>query len=163
MPAPRTRCARFSIRVPRRRTANRRPPSHISPSMPCASRRSTSLRLALFGILLAAVLATSACSISSRAQLARGQRFQEQNRPAAALALYDALLPVLPKSNTHTLSQVELWRGECLWQLARPAEAFSAFHKSADLDPDNLKARLRLAEVFLAGGSAQAAAEYANS
>ncbi len=106
--------------------------------MPFAARRSTSLRFCIFGIVVATCIAAAACSASWRVQLSRGERYEQQNRPAAALAVYDAL-----------------------WQLSRAAEAFTAFQKSVDADPENLRARLRLAELFLAGGGADGAREHA--
>src|SRR5436853_5497970 len=115
--------------------------------MACAPRRSTSLRLCSFGLLLGFAIATVACSTSWQAQLVRAQRYDAQQRPAAALALYDALLPLVPASKPAVVAEIERRRGDCLWQLNRAAEAFTAFQKAVDGDPENLRAQVSLAEV----------------
>src|SRR5437763_96733 len=47
--------------------------------MPLAARRSTSLRCTLFAIVLVIAAAGAGCSASYRAQLGRGERYQQQH------------------------------------------------------------------------------------
>ena len=61
-----------------------------------AARRLTGLRFSISAIVLTILLALAGCSASWHAQLARGERYEQQNRPAAALAVYDAMLPLVP-------------------------------------------------------------------
>jgi tetratricopeptide (TPR) repeat protein len=118
-------------------------------------------RRVLLSSVLCCVLAIAGCTASWRTQLERGEKFERQNRPAAALTIYDALLHVVPAADNQLISRIQQRREECLWRLQRPAEAFSAIQKSVEADPDNQAARLRLAEIYMAGGAFAEALEQA--
>src|SRR5438105_11787601 len=96
------------------------------------------------------VVLLTGCAASWHAELARAEKYERENRPAAALAIYDALLPLAPRNDAAGLSQLQLKRGEALWRLDRPAEGFAAYQKALDADPQNLHAHLRLAEAYFA-------------
>ena len=55
--------------------------------------------------------------------------------------------------------QSKLWShmGECYYALQEPGEAFSAYHRALELNPNNYSARLKLGELYLAGGAAEQA------
>lgn len=56
-----------------------------------------------------------------------------------------------------SLSRVYVAIGDCEWKLDRPAEAFRAFNKAAELDPTNTAAQLQLAKLFVSGGAPERA------
>lgn len=91
----------------------------------------------------------------------RAERLQRDHQPASALAVYDAILPLVSRKDGALISQIQLRRGSCLMEVGRVAEAFSAYNKALDADGSNLEARLRIAELFLAGGAPDKALEYA--
>ena len=120
-------------------------------------------RTALAFLLFAALLILAACSGGWRLQMRRAERLEKDHQPASALAIYDALLPLVSRHDAALISDIQLHRGACLLDLGRAAEAFTAYNKALDADSRNLDARLRLAELFLAGGAPDKAMEDAQA
>lgn len=118
-------------------------------------------RVACAALLFSFFLILAACSGGWRIQMRRAERLERDRQPASALAIYDALLPLVARKDTALISQIQLHRGVCLLDLERVAEAFTAYNKALDADASNLDARLHLAELFLAGSAPDNALEYA--
>ena len=119
-------------------------------------RRRVTLTLAL-----CCTVALAACTASWQSQFQRGEKLEQQGHPAEALAVYDAWLRVAPATDKQLIAKIQHRRAECLWRLQRPADAFSALQKSVEADPNNRAARLRLAEIYMAGGASNEAIEQA--
>jgi tetratricopeptide (TPR) repeat protein len=122
------------------------------------SRRS---RIGCAALLFGFFLILAACSGGWRIQLRRAERFERGGQPSSALSIYDALLPLVSRKNTSLIATIERRRGDCLLDLGRVAEAFSAYNKALDANPSDLDARLKLAQLFLAGSAPEKALEYA--
>ena len=109
--------------------------------------------LSIFGV---------ACFISAPLKdYARAQQLQTQGKAAEALELYQRVLPQWRPDEARLRSETQLHIGECLFQLGRPSEAFTAFRKAADIDDSNAAAHLRMGELLLASGSVEKAADEA--
>jgi tetratricopeptide (TPR) repeat protein len=119
--------------------------------------------IAVSALLFAVFLVLAACSGGWRLQICRAERLERAHQPASALAVYDAVLPLVSTHDTRLISQIQLHRGSCLLDLGRVAEAFTAYNKALDADAGNLQARLKVSELFLAGGASDKALEYAQA
>lgn len=112
-----------------------------------------------FVLLLApALIFNSGCSSKAK-KFAEARQLQEQGHPEAALRDYVALLGHIPANQPQINALLEFHIGECLWVLQRPKEAYEALRKSVEQDSANPAARLRLAEVALAGGAPEIAVD----
>ncbi|MGZ5096065.1 MAG: tetratricopeptide repeat protein, partial [Burkholderiales bacterium] len=109
----------------------------------------------LLGLILA--------GCSSTRDFKRAIRLEREDKPAKALEAYQELLRQTPSTQTSLVSQLYLHIGECFWKLDRMTEAFAAFQQSVQADSGNTMARLRLAELYLSGGSMQHAIENAQA
>ncbi len=109
-------------------------------------------------MLLAALLV--GCSAPQQ-QFARAERLDASGRHADAVVIYQNLLIPTSGSSPHTRSQIYYRMGESLYKMDRIAEAFSAYQKAADIEPDNLAAHLRIGEFLLAAGAADRARQQA--
>lgn len=101
-----------------------------------------------------------ACSSTNR-QLLRAHDLQQRGDTRGALAIYQAVLPNIPVSQSRTAAAVLLEMGECYFQQERYSEAFSAYQKATELDGSNQLAHLRLGELFLGAGAFDRAREQA--
>src|ERR1051326_5921936 len=106
------------------------------------SRRS---RVACAALLFGFFLILAACSGGRRMQMRRAERLERDGRPASALAIYDSLLPLVSRKDTSLIAAIERRRADCLLDLGRVAEAFTAYNKSLDANPSDLDTRLKLA------------------
>src|SRR5690349_11739906 len=93
------------------------------------SRRS---RVACAALLFGFFLILAACSGGWRIQMRRAERLERDGQPAPALAIYDALLPLVNRKDASRIATIERRRGDCLLDLGRVAEAFSAYNKALD-------------------------------
>ncbi len=118
------------------------------------------LLLLLIPLLL--LLTVQFARIKGGQQLQRALKL-EQQRPAAALALYQTILNAVPARNHVLRSRLYFRMGECYWGMERVTEAYTAFQKAADLDNRNIGAHLRLGEMLLAGGMPDKASDQANA
>jgi tetratricopeptide (TPR) repeat protein len=112
-------------------------------------------------LLLALSLLTSACS--NRKELNRAIKLQQDGNFTAALDSYRAQLANTSAKDSQRLSELEYRIGECLFQLERPSEAFSAYNKAIEFNDSNTMAHLRLGELYLLAGAGDKAAEHARS
>lgn len=114
------------------------------------------------GLFAAFVLAATlvACSSANR-ELLRAHAMQERGEYSKALDVYQAMLPRIPLTNIKTRSSVLMEIGECLFNLGRLPEAFSAYQKTIELDNNNVLAHMRMGELFLAAGAIDRAKEQA--
>src|SRR5437764_4331563 len=100
-----------------------------------------------------------ACGCSSRHQVERAQRLEDQGRYAEAAALYKQLVfHYRRQPQKESLLQARL--GEVLLRADHVQEAFSSFERAAELDRSNVLAHLRLAQLFLAANTADKAHEH---
>ena len=106
-----------------------------------------------FPVFVATLLVFSIGCSSNGKKFAEARRLQLQGRPEAALREYVALLGHVPANQPAISAVIEFHMGECLWVLQRPKEAYEILRKSVNHDGTNPAARLRLAEVALAGGA----------
>lgn len=116
-------------------------------------------RLVAPSTLLLALLLLSGCNGSFSQDLLRAQQAEQQGETAQALAAYEKALSRLPAREQRTASTIQLRIGLCQLRLAQPNEAFLSFQKAVVLDPKNLEAHRRMAELLLTGGATQEAAE----
>jgi tetratricopeptide (TPR) repeat protein len=131
--------------------------------MPSGRRSIGTAALGLSLIAIAVLLTVySRSAISAKHDLERALRFERQNRPGAALAIYRRLLPVVAR-NPRVASQLHMRIGECLWRLQRPSDAFEAYDKALQADSHNVNAETRVAELYLASGSPEEAILHANA
>lgn len=119
------------------------------------------LRTALL-LVCALTLLFAGCNSSTRG-VKRAIRLEREDKPAQALEVYQELLQQTQPDQTHFVSQLYLHIGECLWKLERTTEAFAAFQQAVQAEGSNIMARLRLSELYLAGGSMQHAVENAQA
>ena len=94
-------------------------------------------------------------------EMNEAEKLQGQGMSAAALDLFQALLAHAPTVNKGEQSRLWSRIGECYNALQEPGEAFSAYHRALQLDPNNHAARLKLGELYLMGGSTDRAREEA--
>jgi len=120
--------------------------------------RSRAALLLLFSI----GLLVAGCTSSTRG-FRRAIRLEREDKTAQALDAYQQLLQQTPITQTKLVAQLHLHIGECLWKLDRATEAFASFQQAVQADPENTMARLRLSELYLAGGSMQHAVENAQA
>ena len=80
---------------------------------------------------------------------------------AAALDVFQSLLSHVPAVSKGEQSKLWSHMGQCYYALQEPGEAFSAYHRALELNPNNYSARLKLGEFYLAGGAAEQAGEEA--
>src|ERR1051326_1877305 len=71
------------------------------------------------------------------------------------------MLPLVNHNDASLIAKIERHRGDCLLDLGRVAEAFSAYNKALDANASDLDARLKVAQLFLAGSAPEKALEYA--
>jgi tetratricopeptide (TPR) repeat protein len=120
------------------------------------------LRSFLQNLTLVSVLCVlSGCSSYHR-DLQRGEQLELAGDYAGALAVYDRAVPKIPADQPALRGQGFLRLGECLLRLGRMTDAFNAFHQALELDPSNLEAHRRVAELLIAGGLPDRAIEHAN-
>jgi tetratricopeptide (TPR) repeat protein len=90
------------------------------------------------------------------------EKLQHAGQYRAALEQYAQLLEKVPADDPEVVSLIQLRMGECLWTLNRPREAYAALEESLRNNAQNTTARLRLAELLLAGADTSGAMEQAN-
>ncbi len=113
-------------------------------------------------VLLTILALILGCS-TQRRDFQRAEKLEQSGNPADALKVYESVLASTPKSATHLRSGLYYRMGDCLMQLDRIPEAFSAFQKAAENDPGNVPAKLRLGQFFLSAGAPDRAREQAES
>jgi tetratricopeptide (TPR) repeat protein len=112
-------------------------------------------------LLVAIACTLSGCSqYASDMKKAAGQELAGDY--AGALALYDRAVPKIPQDRFAERSQGFLRLGECLLRLERMTDAFNSFQRALELDPNNLEARRRVAELLIASGHPEYALEHAD-
>ncbi|MCU1287413.1 MAG: Tetratricopeptide repeat protein [Acidobacteriales bacterium] len=77
-----------------------------------------------------------------------------------ALALYERAIPKIPRANKQELSAAFINAGNCYAASSKLNEAFADFQKATEVDPENIDARLHLAEFFIAAGVPNHAREH---
>jgi tetratricopeptide (TPR) repeat protein len=96
----------------------------------------------------------------------RAQALAQDDNCGKALPIFDRVIPSIPAENVASRSQGYLDLGKCLLVTERPGDALTAFQHAADLDPNNLDARLELGSLLVLGGLPQEAvpiAEYVDA
>ncbi|HEX8926473.1 MAG TPA: tetratricopeptide repeat protein, partial [Terriglobales bacterium] len=93
--------------------------------------------------------------------MARAASLERDGHPEAALGVYRQLLT--KASDQRKKSQLQVHIGDCLLKLSRPADAFAAFQRAADLDETNTAAHLKLGQLYLASGDADHASVQAQA
>jgi tetratricopeptide (TPR) repeat protein len=112
------------------------------------------------GTGFACLLIAGCSSYSYQTDLLRAEQLEREGKPQDALAIYERTLSRIPQSNTRERASALINAGNCLTQLARLNEAFADFQQAAEIDPENLDARLHLAEFFVAAGVPNHATEH---
>src|SRR5512146_863394 len=120
-------------------------------------KRSASLALIVFMVGFALACSTSA----PLRRYARAQQLEREGSYAAALRVYEQVLPKIPPQDRRWRSELYYHMGECFYRQDRAAEAYGAYQKAADADSANFKAHLRLGEMFLSAGALDRASEQA--
>lgn len=92
----------------------------------------------------------------------KAEKLQRSGECLPALQQYAQLLEKVPADEPGVLSLIQLRMGECLWNLNRPREAYTALQESLRNNPENTSAHLRLAELLMAGTDIAGAIEQAN-
>jgi tetratricopeptide (TPR) repeat protein len=116
--------------------------------------------------LIVLVLITAFCIGCSRpysTDLLRAEQAERDGSNAAALKIYESVLPRIPAGETRTRGFVQMRMGACLLQIGKPNEAFLSFQQAVASDSQNLEAHRRVAEMLLLGGATQKAAEELNA
>ncbi|MBI2678735.1 MAG: tetratricopeptide repeat protein [Candidatus Koribacter versatilis] len=98
-------------------------------------------------ILLLAFLLGGCASVDQR--LRRAAQLEDRGDYARALAEYEDLIPRIAAKDHARLAVAYVKAGECFWRLGRPNEAVKAFERALALDPSNVDAHLRVAEVYV--------------
>ncbi len=109
--------------------------------------------------LFALSLCLAGCS-SYKRDLANAARLEQQGKYADALAIYDRAIGRIPQDHTAELADAYVHLGNCLYQTERVNDAFNAFQKALEFDPQNVDANLHIAELMVAAGIAQHALPY---
>jgi cellulose synthase operon protein C len=76
-------------------------------------------------------------------------QYEQRGEYAAALSEYEELTLRLDAGDHRKLAEAYVKAGECYWHLDRPNEAVKAFARATAVDPANLAARLRAAELYV--------------
>src|SRR5690348_13977683 len=112
----------------------------------------------IWAALIAALLVVTLASMQARrlmsaaeSSLQRARAYENDHRPAAALVLYRAFLPLA--RTTQLKAEIHVHIGLCSWELQRPSDAYDAFEKALEYDPRNAIAHLKLAEMMVAAGA----------
>src|SRR5919201_2946189 len=111
-------------------------------------------------LLLLALLITG-CSSPLR-KFHDAQQLQKDGKYSAAIREYADLLARLPDERSQLISLVGLNIAECQWAMGEPKAALLSLENSLAADPENRRARVRMAEYMLAAGAPQMALENAN-
>ena len=119
--------------------------------------RGRAILLFLFGLFLA----TTGCN-RANAPIEKAALLQQQGEPAKALVIYQEQLTKARPDDRLTQARILVSIGECLSQLSRVPEAYSAYQQAIELDPSNKQAHYRLGEVYLQAGEVERANEEAN-
>lgn len=106
-------------------------------------------RAARFVLFLLILLAFAGCASVDK-RFRRAAEAERRGDYAAALAHYQELIERIPPADRARLALAHVKAGECYWRLARPNEGLKSFEAAAALDPRNLDAHLRIAEVMAA-------------
>jgi len=117
-------------------------------------------RRAAFSALLmvSLVLALGGCaSVDQRLQ--RAAQLEDRGDYAAALDGYEDAIVHVGASDRKQLAAIYVKVGECLWRLGRPNEAVNAFERALQLDPVNVDAHLRTAELWVTQAPGRALGE----
>ncbi|HUS18959.1 MAG TPA: tetratricopeptide repeat protein [Terriglobales bacterium] len=114
---------------------------------------------AVASLLLFSILLVTGCSGSFSQDLLRAQEAERQGDPAGALRAYERALTKIRPRDQRVASTIRLRIGICQLRLAQPNEAFLNFQNAVLLDPQNLEAHRRMAELLLMGGATQKAAD----
>ncbi len=114
-------------------------------------------------LLVVAIVCVAVFSVPSspRRQFEHARKLEDAGNYSSALDSYRRLLKRIPATQPDAMSQTQYRIGECLWQLDRPNEALRAFEDAVARNGLNLGARLRVGEIYLAGGIPQRAVEQA--
>lgn len=110
--------------------------------------------LSLSGLLLAGC--TPPTKLFERARVA------ESSDPAAALKIYTRILQHPKDSDPRFLAKVRVHRGDMFLLAKDPQSAFDDYQHGAELDPKNVEAHLRSANLLLMANSPDRASEHAN-
>ncbi|HTK95266.1 MAG TPA: tetratricopeptide repeat protein [Terriglobales bacterium] len=108
------------------------------------ARRATSLAL-----ILLLCLAFAGCT-TTKQRFARAAQLEDRGDYAGALAQYEQLVVRVDAGDRVRLAFAYRKAGECLWHLGRGNEALKAFERANALDPKDLIAPLRTAELYVA-------------
>jgi len=121
------------------------------------------LRLLCTGLIISTCLAFVAGCTRPQQQFARAEQLERAGQVAGALGAYQKLLDQMPVSESRARSQVYYRIGECLLRLDRGGDAFKAFERSTEAEPNNAAAHVRIGEILLAAGAAEAAHQQAEA
>jgi tetratricopeptide (TPR) repeat protein len=105
-------------------------------------------RAVRFALILFLALALAGCATVDQ-RFRTAAQFEERGDYARALAQYEDLIPRLAVKDHDRLATAYVKAGECLWRLGRPNEALKAFERALVLDPANVDAHLRTAELYV--------------
>src|SRR5437879_4255552 len=121
-----------------------------------------SCRWVLLLFLVSAFLISGCSSFSHSYQtdLLRAEQSMRDGKLPEALALYERAIPKIPVANKQEHAAALINAGNCLASLQKLNEAFADFQKATEVDPENLDARLHLAEFFIAAGVPNHAREH---
>jgi tetratricopeptide (TPR) repeat protein len=105
-------------------------------------------RAAGFVLILLLILALAGCT-GAKQRFARAEHLEQQGDYAAALSQYEDLVVHLDVRDHARLALAYRHAGDCLWRLGRTADALKAFERANALDPQDVIAPLRTAEIYV--------------
>jgi tetratricopeptide (TPR) repeat protein len=94
------------------------------------------------------LLALTSCARKND-DLLRAEKLEHDGNWSQALTLYSHALLATPSSKRSTLAELQSHIGHCLIELGSGTDALISLEKALALDPNNLTAHLRLAQLFV--------------
>lgn len=120
------------------------------------------MRLRIFAaVILASLVIAPGCSRGRQPNLEVAEQQQRAGDYALALEAYRTELSRTSRTDNKRLSILNLRIGECLAELDRMSEAFSAYMRAVEYDEHNVTAHMRLGELYLRAGAVDRASEHA--
>lgn len=111
------------------------------------------------GLLFLVAVLLLLCGCSTHRQVEKAQKLEDQGRYMEAATVYRQLLPrYASQPKQEALLQARL--GDVLLHGGHLQEAFEALQKAAELDPSNVLAHLRLAQLFASASAPENARQH---